>query len=137
MDTLSQSELKNDIQNLIKEHVSVSLARKVNNLFDALRNECFFEPPNPSRDIVYLNNMTLKVSESGIYETKDTFTLNRLSVDYNEGEKSPIWDKFLSSLFEEEDIITLQEYIGYCLVPYNHSTESINNDRARGKVRVL
>lgn len=109
--------IKNDIQNLIKEHVSVSLARKVNNLFDALRNECFFEPPNPSRDIVYLNNMTLKVSESGIYETKDTFTLNRLSVDYNEGEKSPIWDKFLSSLFEEDDIITLQEYIGYCLVP--------------------
>lgn len=109
--------IKNDIQKLIKYHVTASLAPKVNTLFESLKNECFFDPPIPNRNIVHLNNTTLKVTESGVYEVSDRFTLNRLHVDYVEEEKSPIWNTFLLSLFHEDDIVTLQEYVGYCLVP--------------------
>ena len=30
-----------------------------------------------------------------------------------------IWLRFLSDLLEPEDILTLQEYLGYCLIPTN------------------
>jgi len=61
--------------------------------------------------------MSLKVDETGIYEANTGFTLNRLSVDYENGATCPKWTEFLTSLFDDEDIVTLQEYIGYCLVP--------------------
>lgn len=109
--------LKSDIQTMIKPYVATSLSTKVNALFDSLKNECFFQPPAPRFDVVNLNNMALKVDETGIYEVTTGFTLNRLSVNYDESAKCPRWNKFVRELFEEEDVLTLQEFIGYCLVP--------------------
>ena len=114
---IESNRIKNDIQNIIKPYMTASLSAKVNTLFESLRNECFFSPPPPQYDVVHLNNVTLRVGSSGIYEIKDTFTLHRIPVDYNEGGETPIWNNFLKSLFHEEDIVTLQEYVGYCLVP--------------------
>ena len=43
---------------------------------------------------------------------------NRLTVDYNPDADMPgVWLKFLSELLIPEDILTLQEYMGYCLIP--------------------
>lgn len=109
--------IKSDIQNMIKNFVTTSLSTKVNTLFDSLKNECFFQPPAPKHNIVNLNNMALKVDETGIYEAAGSFTLNRLSVNYNPSAKCPRWNHFLHGLLEKEDITTLQEYVGYCLVP--------------------
>ena len=45
---------------------------------------------------------------------------NRFPVAYNPGASKPIlWLKFLDGLLYPEDIPTLQEYIGYCLIPSN------------------
>ncbi|MEG1428017.1 MAG: phage/plasmid primase, P4 family, partial [Oscillospiraceae bacterium] len=46
------------------------------------------------------------------------FAANRLPVSYVEEFLPPnLWLKFLSELLHEEDILTLQEYLGYCLIP--------------------
>lgn len=45
---------------------------------------------------------------------------NRLSVSYNPNAKEPVvWKKFLDGLLYQEDILTLQEFIGYCLILSN------------------
>lgn len=109
--------IKNDIQEIIKPYVQTSVSRKVNNLLEALRNECFFEPPPLKHDIVYLRNTALKVDETGVYEVNAGFTVNRLSVDYNPEATCSLWNKFLHDLLYDEDVLTLQEFIGYCLIP--------------------
>lgn len=43
-----------------------------------------------------------------------------MPVNYEMKETKPErWMKFLSELLEEDDIPTLQEYMGYCLIPSN------------------
>ena len=45
---------------------------------------------------------------------------NRLPVRYNPKAARPIhWLRFLSDLLYLEDIPTVQEFIGYCLIPSN------------------
>jgi putative DNA primase/helicase len=109
--------IRRDIQALIAEYVETSLSAKVNALVEALKNECYFEPPAPRHDIVNLLNTSLRIDETGIYEVDMGFTLNRLNVRYTPSVETPLWEEFLHTLLEEEDILTLQEYIGYCLVP--------------------
>ena len=53
-----------------------------------------------------------------ILNRKKVFCNNRLSVSYNPDAPKPLrWLQFLSELLEEDDILTLQEYLGYCLIP--------------------
>ena len=44
--------------------------------------------------------------------------MNRLTVSYNPDAPKPTrWLSFLEELLNEDDIPTLQEYLGYCLIP--------------------
>ncbi|HAH78041.1 MAG TPA: DNA primase, partial [Ruminococcaceae bacterium] len=46
------------------------------------------------------------------------FCLNRIAAEYRPGAPKPeLWLKFLNDLLYPEDIPTLQEFLGYCLVP--------------------
>ena len=52
--------------------------------------------------------------------SNDEIVRSRFPVAYNPSAPSPeVWLRFLSSLLYEDDIPTLQEYIGYCLIPSN------------------
>ena len=54
----------------------------------------------------------------GNFESNKVFCNNRLAVRYNPSAPKPLrWLQFLSELLEEDDILTLQEYLGYCLIP--------------------
>ena len=47
-----------------------------------------------------------------------SFCRNRLPVRYNPNAGKPVqWKAFLSQLLQEEDVLTLQEFFGYCLIP--------------------
>ena len=109
--------IKQDIQSKITPYVVTSLSNKVNNLYDALKNECYIPQPEPVKNVIHTATQSLKVDDNGVFEIETGFTLNRLDVKYNINAKCPLWKMFLTSLLEEEDILTLQEYIGYCLVP--------------------
>ena len=51
---------------------------------------------------------------NGKFEEEKQFCRNRLNVNYNpEAPKPEMWLKYLKDLVEEEDIPTIQEYLGY------------------------
>ena len=53
-------------------------------------------------------------------EGKPAIVRSRLPVAYNPDATAPvIWLNFLDGLLYAEDIPTLQEFIGYCLIPSN------------------
>ena len=54
---------------------------------------------------------------NGKFEEEKQFCRNRLNVNYNpEAPKPEMWLKYLKDLVEEEDIPTIQEYLGYLLI---------------------
>ncbi|RGT91188.1 hypothetical protein DWX03_04675 [Coprococcus comes] len=54
---------------------------------------------------------------NGKFEEEKQFCRNRLNVNYNpEAPKLEMWLKYLKDLVEEEDIPTIQEYLGYLLI---------------------
>ena len=55
---------------------------------------------------------------NGMFSPEKDFCRNRLPVSYNPEAPQPVtWLHFLSQLLEPEDILTLQEFIGYCFIP--------------------
>ena len=74
-------------------------------------------PPEPDR--IHLSNGTLFL-DGRFVEGKPEIVRNRFPVAYNPNAPKPVlWLKFLDGLLYPEDIPTLQEYIGYCLIPSN------------------
>ncbi len=111
-----ESQLKKDILNRIAPCVTSGLARRVNNLLDLLRVTCSADPLPAETDRIHLANGTLYLN--GAFDASKDFCLNRLPVRYNPEAPAPIkWISFLHELLEPEDVPTLQEYIGYCLIP--------------------
>lgn len=114
---ITTASIKSDIQGLIGEYLETSLSAKVNSIFESLKNECYFVPPPLQRDTVSLANATIRVTPEEVEEIDDVFTLTKLPVEYRKNTPTPIWDKFLDDLLYENDQLTLQEFIGYCLIP--------------------
>ena len=112
--------LKSMIYRQIREYAKVGVSAKVERILSALRLEaaqtCLTE--DPGRDI-----MTINVANGTYYCDREFSPMKhlcryRLPVSYNPEAPAPEkWLKFLSELLHEEDIPTLQEYMGYCLVP--------------------
>ena len=113
-----ENHLKNQIYAAIKPYVTTGVAKRVANLLEVLRIECWSPPLPVYEDRIHLANGTLFVD--GHFTTDREFCVNRLPVRYNPDAPAPErWLRFLSDLLEPEDIPTLQEYIGYCLIPSN------------------
>ncbi len=76
----------------------------------------------PVTDRIALANGTLYL-DGTFQEGKSEIVRNRLPVRYDPKAVQPVhWLRFLSDLLYPEDIPTLQEYIGYCLIPSNKGT---------------
>ena len=63
--------------------------------------------------------------------------LNRLPVEYQPDAPAPTkWLEFLDGLLIPEDILTLQEYLGYLLIPSTKAQKDAGHDRQgrRGKI---
>lgn len=86
------------------------------NLLEALRLEAYAPDLPIQRDRIHVANGTLFLD--GHFSPEREFCRNRLPVAYNEGAAAPeTWLSFLGELLYPEDIPTLQEFMGYCLLP--------------------
>lgn len=114
---VSGERLRAQIGQIVGELIRTGFARVVNNVFEALKLYCYSEPLPLRENKIYLGNGTL--STDGKFTSKNDFCLNRLNVSYNpETSNDPVhFLAFLSELLAPEDILTLQEYLGYCLIP--------------------
>ena len=111
-----ESKLKREILERIEPYTTSGLSRKVQNILDALRLMCYSEPLPIQTDRIHVANGTLFLD--GTFKEEKEFCMNRLPVSYNpDAPKPEKWLAFLDQLLYPEDIPTLQEYMGYCLIP--------------------
>ena len=103
-----------------------NIAKRVSNVVDVLKLAAQVEDFPPVTDRIALANGTLYL-DGTFQEGKPEIVRNRLPVKYDPKAAQPVhWLRFLSDLLYPEDIPTVQEFIGYCLIPSNmvmaHST---------------
>lgn len=111
-----ENRLKKEIYDLLKPHFSTGLTKRVTSLIDTMRFECYAPDLPIHTDRIHVANGTLFLNE--IFTTDKEYCRNRLPVAYNPEAPTPIvWLRFLSELLEPEDIVTLQEFMGYSLIP--------------------
>ena len=111
--------LRGEIYEVLKGCVVSSLSKRVGNILEVLKLEAQVEELLPEPDRVHLSNGTLLL-DGTFLEGKPEIVRNRLPVAYNPDAPSPRrWLSFLEELLYPEDIPTLQEFIGYCLIPSN------------------
>lgn len=113
---LDEKSIENDIYNQIKHYCRKDIASRSKRILEALKTSCFSFPLDTDTETIHLQNGTLKTD--GSFTSEKYFCTCRLNVKYTkEYTKPKTWLKFLDELLEPEDILTLQEYLGYCLIP--------------------
>ena len=111
--------LRCEIFEMMREYVGANLAKKVTNVVDVLKLAAQVEDFPPVTDRIALANGTLYL-DGTFQEGKPEIVRNRLLVKYDSKAAQPVhWLRFLSDLLYPEDIPTVQEFIGYCLIPSN------------------
>ena len=108
-----------DIQRRIKPWCDVNLANKAEGLLNGVKNECYIPQPPLKENVINCSDGAFFLTEDGnILQDEPEFTLNRLNVSCQMNAPKPHrWMSFLNDLLEPDDILTLQEYLGYCLIP--------------------
>lgn len=129
--------LKKQIYDKIKYHITTGLWKKVSNLVEVLRMECCVDTLPLYEDRIHMANGTLFLN--GGFSAEKDFCRNRLPVAYNPDAAEPAqWLAFLSQLLYPEDIPTLQEFFGYCLIPSTRGQKMLllTGKGGEGKSRV-
>lgn len=111
-----ENRLKKEIYDRIKPYVTSNIAKRVTNLLDVMRMECCAADLLLYQDRIHVANGTYHLD--GTFSTEKDYCRVRLPVAYHPEAPQPVtWLHFLSQLLEPEDILTLQEFIGYCFIP--------------------
>ena len=111
-----ERELRKRIYDMLRSYDRSGVAKHVDGLVEVLRSEAYLEDLPVQTDRIHVANGTLFLD--GSFTEEKTFCRNRLPVRYDPGDPPPAtWLRFLSELLNEEDISTLQEFMGYCLLP--------------------
>ena len=96
-----------------------NIPRKISNIIELMKLAARVEDLAPESDRIHLANGTLFL-DGTFTEGKSKIVRSRLPVAYTPNAPKPErWLKFLGELLYPEDIPTLQEFIGYCLIPSN------------------
>ena len=111
--------LQGEIYEEIKPFANSNIPRKISNILEVMKLAAHREDFPPEQDKVHLANGSLFL-DGTFAEGKPKVVRNRLPVNYHPDAQPPvIWLSFLNGLLYPEDIPTLQEFIGYCLIPSN------------------
>ena len=132
-----ESKMKREILEKIEPYATSGLSRKVQSILDALRLMCYSEPLPIQTDRIHVANGTLFLD--GTFKEEKEFCMNRLLVSYNpDAPKPERWLSFLEQLLYPEDIPTLQEYMGYCLIPSTKAQQMLFliGNGGKGKSRI-
>ena len=112
--------LRRDIYQTLRPYIRRGLGAKVESILETLRLEC----PSRGLEITPRDMFVIPTANGSFHLDTQSFspmkqlTRYRLPVAYNaDAPKPERWLQFLSELLYEEDIPTLQEFMGYCLIP--------------------
>ena len=114
--------LREAIFDAIAPYVTSGLHKKVNCVLEVMRLMARSDDPDDlctRLDVIHTANGTYSLSDGSFMEQK-VCCRHRLPVRYDPQAPRPRrWISFLEELLEPEDIPTLQEFMGYCLIPTN------------------
>ena len=110
--------IRAEVYDMIKHHVCSYPAQTASNIVENLKIEARADELLVDEDLINFANGTLNISDSHWTEEK-FFCRNRLPAVYTGADaKDPEnWTRFVHELFEPMDADTLQEYMGYCMIP--------------------
>lgn len=104
------------IYDRISPHISQGVSRKVESILDVLSMEAGKKKLEIEETRIHLANGSYHLGD-GFTEEKQVCRY-RLPVSFRPNTPNPkLWLEFLDQLLEPEDIRTLQEFMGYCLIP--------------------
>ena len=111
-----ETQIRQMILEEIQPYITSGISRKVTGLLDVLKLQAYAPSLPVHADRIHLANGTLFLN--GRFTEEKEFCSHRLAVAYHPDAPRPKrWLQFLSELLEPEDIPTLQEFLGYCLIP--------------------
>ena len=111
-----EGEISQMILDEVRGCLTNGVAKAVSNLLASLKLMAYSPPLPVETDRIHVANGTYFLN--GTFTEDKTYCNNRLKVAYNLNAPQPErWLHFLSDLLIPEDIPTLQEYLGYCLIP--------------------
>ena len=111
-----EDQLRRRIYDWVGPYLVSSQRNKIDGLLSLLRLEAYVPELPIHEDRIHVANGTLLLN-GGFTEEKE-YCRNRLPVTYSPDAPQPVtWLHFLSQLLASEDVLTLQEYMGYCLIP--------------------
>lgn len=128
------SEMKHTIALGLSDTINQNIALYVDKVYNAIKyltDEGEFRFQN--RLIIPFKNGNLRVNLHGMWEFKEVHddiqpVPYRLPVDFVPFHKNiptPNFNKWINDLVEKEDIATIQEYLGYCLLPTTKVQKSL------------
>lgn len=126
-----------DIYEMLRPYLRCGLAKRASALLEMLKLEAYAPNLPVHEDRLHVSNGTLFLN--GVFTEEKEFCRNRLPVKYDPDAPQPVtWLHFLSELLEDEDILTLQEYLGYCLLPTNRGQTMmlLKGNGGEGKSRI-
>ena len=110
--------IRKQIYEMLRPHFTSGTARRATSLLETLRLEAYTPELPIQEDRIHVANGTLFLN--GEFCAEKEFCRNRLPIRYAPSAPQPVtWLRFLSDLLYPEDIPTVQEFIGYCLIPSN------------------
>lgn len=125
---VDENELSAEVYKTISPYVTSNVSRHTENIMKALKLRCFGTEIVANSDDIHLLNGIVRTDGTFIPEIR--FCAHRLNatfdpVAYAEGKLPEQFLKFLDDMLDSEDIITLQEYLGYCLIPQTNAQKAM------------
>lgn len=112
----NEDDLRKQIYETLRPHIGSGLRARVENILETMRMECREEAPELSCTRIHVANGLVDLDKGFIPSM--TLCRHRLPVRYNPDPPPPIrWYQFVDELLEPMDVLTLQEFMGYCLIP--------------------
>ncbi len=131
--------LKRDIYNIIKNHVVSFPIQTAGNIVENLKAEASTDALMVDDDIINFANGTFNISNCR-WTYEKFFCRNRLAAAYTNvaGKDPEHWVRFVNELLDPDDVLTLQEFMGYCLIPSTRAQKMllIIGNGGEGKSRI-
>lgn len=116
---VDEAPLRRMIFDDLKVYAVSNVPQKISNIVELLKLEALDEDFAPETNRIHLEDGALYFNRCFV-DIKSEVVRTRLPVRYNPYAPKPErWLSFLDELLYPEDIPTLQEFIGYCLIPSN------------------
>ncbi len=129
--------IRHMIYRMVSPFVSRNTDRIVTSLYTGLTLAAMTPPPAQEWGKIHVANGTIRLMlstdpDGGDRRVEVSFTpekefcTSRLPIEYRERTETPMqWFYYLAELLEELDVDTLQEYLGYMLIPTNKAQKML------------